>query len=525
MDRPVFSEMLAIRRRELGYSIRQASRILRLREDVLVAFEEGDFEHMPKSGYAQGMISSYARYLGLDPNEVTEAYLNDYEHYKREMKRAEKLGRSGSGRGSRSAYGRSGGQPYMGSRGLLPSSGGLAGDMGSFATTRVRTRPESRADDYERGADDLDSTQERLYTGRIPSRARRSYQSGAGSRGDIETMDVSSYDDDLRIGREAQPFESASAQARRRASREQNRVTRPRVNRRSGSTGGGRSSRNRSAGRGGSNSMLDVLLGGGSQRLVALVVVAVILIITVIVVVSVGSCVNPNTQSAKTVPVSEVSATDDTKKDSSTSSSASKDEEAQATHATTDDSSSSKQETQDSSTSEETSVSVSVADGAVTWLEVECDGKSDVAETVTGPWQKTYTVEDSLTVQAGDTTAVSVVQNGRQLQFESMASGIGSIRVQGTKKTTSSDKKNSESADASGSSTSSATGSSSSSGNSSSSDNTSAKTGNASNTTQGKDGQAASSAQNGTDGASAEGGTYGYDDYSYSEYGYAGEYY
>ena len=62
MPRPRFSEALVSRRHELGLSVSQASRTLKLREDVLVAFEEGDFEHMPQSGYAQGMLSSYARY-------------------------------------------------------------------------------------------------------------------------------------------------------------------------------------------------------------------------------------------------------------------------------------------------------------------------------------------------------------------------------------------------------------------------------------------------------------------------------
>jgi hypothetical protein len=47
-----------------------------------------------------------------------------------------------------------------------------------------------------------------------------------------------------------------------------------------------------------------------------------------------------------------------------------------------------------------TSVSVSVASGAVTWLEIECDGVSEVADTVTGPWQHTYTVEESLLIEA-----------------------------------------------------------------------------------------------------------------------------
>ena len=77
MARPRFSEMLVERRRQLGLTVQQAARVLRLKEATLVAFEEGDFSSIPKSGYAQGMLSSYARYLGLNPREVVDQFQSD----------------------------------------------------------------------------------------------------------------------------------------------------------------------------------------------------------------------------------------------------------------------------------------------------------------------------------------------------------------------------------------------------------------------------------------------------------------
>ena len=77
MARPRFSEMLVERRRKLGLSIKQASSVLRLKEQVLIAFEEGDFASMPKSGYAQGMLASYARYLSLNPRVITRQFSSD----------------------------------------------------------------------------------------------------------------------------------------------------------------------------------------------------------------------------------------------------------------------------------------------------------------------------------------------------------------------------------------------------------------------------------------------------------------
>ena len=69
-SRPRFSEMLLDRRRQLGHhGGPRASQVLKLKEQVRIAFEEGDFDNIPQSGYAQGMLSSYARYLGLNPRE------------------------------------------------------------------------------------------------------------------------------------------------------------------------------------------------------------------------------------------------------------------------------------------------------------------------------------------------------------------------------------------------------------------------------------------------------------------------
>ena len=55
--------------------------MLRMRESVLEAFEAGDFDHLPALGYAQGMVSSYARYLGLDSREISELYEREHAEY------------------------------------------------------------------------------------------------------------------------------------------------------------------------------------------------------------------------------------------------------------------------------------------------------------------------------------------------------------------------------------------------------------------------------------------------------------
>ncbi len=447
MERPYFSETLSDRRRQLGFSTAQASRVLRLKEEVIIAFEEGDFEAMPKSGYAQGMLSSYARYLGLDAAQIVEMYADELEQWRREVMRHGGSSHSHAGSGQLS-YGV--GQPYVASRGLLPTSGGPAGDMGSFATTRVRTRrpdgsPGSAPDGTMHestsgytGGGYGDRSQGRPYTGRAPQRRSRT-NSGARGYDDIQMRDFGGrgYEDDLRIGMDARSYDAATTRRGRRPSRNSSGGGRQRVRGRQGSSRGSSRNRSRAASNNRRRTTSRGLIQSPNQALL-LVAVAIVVLATILVV-AIGGCVSKNFNTTRTVPVSTATSTDSTTATDST--------QTQVDNTTTDiglgeQDGSNMADTTPTGTSSsrnlDTSVSISVADGAVTWLEITCDGKSDVAETITGPWQHTYTVEDSLTVQTGDTTAVTVVQDGRQVQFDSMASGIGTIRIQGSKGTASS---------------------------------------------------------------------------------------
>ena len=86
-----FGEMLLNRRRELGMSIQQVANVIKIRPQIIEFFETGNFASMPPRGYAQGMIASYARYLGLNPREVVNAYFDELYVFER----------SGSAAGSR----------------------------------------------------------------------------------------------------------------------------------------------------------------------------------------------------------------------------------------------------------------------------------------------------------------------------------------------------------------------------------------------------------------------------------------
>ncbi len=440
MDRPEFSEMLATRRRELGYSIGQASRVLRLREDVLIAFEDGNFEGMPKSGYAQGMLSSYARYLGLDAGMVVEAYNKDLKAYRRGMRSGSRR-RSSSDASAAKDDVMSMRQPRVPSRGLLPTSGGYAGDMGSFATTRVHVRSSEQTSEA-----DESYPQGRPYTRKAPSSGARRGDRSRGTN-DINTLelDYSQYDDDLNSRGVVRPYDAATSRSGRSRTRSEASKRRPKVNRRSGrstsarSAGSGRGRDDRSTGS--AKGLLE-----RSPNLAVVMLVAIVLVLVIVMVVSISSCVNQGASTTKTVPVSTTTETDTQQKETSqpnaqegnTSDKGSEPTKESAKTGTTGTKTGVQTQGTQGTTgtsaaqgATSTSVSVSVADGGVTWLEISCDGRSEVAETVTGPWQKTYIVKSAITVSAGDPAVMTVTQDGKQVTFESMASGIGTIRIQG----------------------------------------------------------------------------------------------
>lgn len=481
MARPRFSEMLLARRHELGLTVSQASKILKLREDVLVAFEEGDYEHMPQSGYAQGMLSSYARYLGLNAREVVDLFQEElYEHHtgtsSHELRRRTRETQAGRGISGYDIVNEEGSRPkaYVEYRPLLPTAGGPAGDMGDFATTapaRPRTsvplagsrgtgapvrrayqegasapRPYNGADPSQRSAPSTArrraGTQRRradAQTGHRPREGRDLDETARSARfyrrDDVSTRRVSpsEYTDDMRYDDPANPYAPASTISGRRSSRNIAQVERPNVRRRGAPSGRGGTSARRgrrpARPRGPLGSVRWFL--SDSRRALALIIVLLTAVLTAILVLSVGACVsakNQGTTSGQNVAVNSVD------QDQSTTST----DDASTTDATSTDAADETVTTDASdaatSTPTETVVEVTVADGSFSWLEITCDGTSEIADSVTGPWSADYTVYDSITVQTGTPDSVTVTVNGEPQEFTSKASGIGSLTIKGTPK-------------------------------------------------------------------------------------------
>lgn len=81
MNQMTFGEILRDARERKGIDLASAARQLRIRPDILRAIEENDFSRMPPRGYARNMVNAYARFMGLNPTEITRMYLDGaYAH-------------------------------------------------------------------------------------------------------------------------------------------------------------------------------------------------------------------------------------------------------------------------------------------------------------------------------------------------------------------------------------------------------------------------------------------------------------
>ncbi len=487
MDRPLFSEMLVDRRRQLGLSIKQASNVLRLKEEVLIAFEEGDFDSIPKSGYAQGMLSSYARYLGLNAKTVVNQFSQDLFEHERGAGSHEARRRSRQTRSSdegplyetpqAAAYGRSQqGRTYVESHGFLPTSGGFAGDMSDFATTsRPRPRYASRSENDDEPTYSTTSSysaypQGRPYTSRVPvsttlsplgqsqrqrpaasawggasggygsrdqyGSARPSRQTSGtySARDEVTTRRVmpSQYRDDMRLDNDGSSYQSASSMAGRRSSRNIASTERPNVRRRSSSQARAQM-RGRERNQSNSGGIVGMLGSFFQERshIAILILLVLFIVLMATLFLSVRSCVNAQSSTGRTVSVTttEDEKSDGTEEKAESDTDMTKEEEQKAR-----EEAAAAKAAETESSAEERTIEVNVADGEVTWLEIEYDGYSDVAETVTGPWNRTYTVRKSISINVNSTSAVTVTEDGKKLEFESKASGIGTITIQVSKK-------------------------------------------------------------------------------------------
>ncbi len=69
---------LKTEREHRNLSLEEAASFTKIREPLLRAIEDDRYELLPPSFYVKGFLAVYARYLGLDPNEIILRYRKEY---------------------------------------------------------------------------------------------------------------------------------------------------------------------------------------------------------------------------------------------------------------------------------------------------------------------------------------------------------------------------------------------------------------------------------------------------------------
>lgn len=452
-----FGDMLLEQRRRMGLSIQQVANTIKIRPQIIEFFENGNFASMPPRGYAQGMISSYARFLGLNPREVVNAYFDDLMAYERET--SQQGGRFQDAAGyvnSRSSVDNGRFLMVQGGRstryGQRPQQAGYITETGSgeeIRSQRDRFRstpmPEDRALPAARGI--ARDPRAGYGDGGYSERGYRGVSAGRprGGYADADTTQVTP-----RLRSQSQPHGQRSSAPRSSAPRSGQRGYQGRgeLAPRSGqcSLQGQGSYRGRSdnsrgrlpqnSGRGGSNRGR-----GGSRapqnngldpRIVYAGIGVVVLLLIVLIVVLLRGCGSAAPESTPETPAATKTTT---KKSSKKTETVDADEDTdEATDESTD--SDAAKTTAKKEENEVTKVKVSVAKGKTAWIEVKVDGKSVYGAQATGPFEQEYTPESSIEITTSKPSDVTVTKNGEKVRYDTKTSGVARVTITVPKKET-----------------------------------------------------------------------------------------
>lgn len=418
-----FGEMLVSRRREMGMSIQQASNITKIRPQIIEYFETENFQALPSRGYAQGIVSSYARFLGLDPNEVVNAYFDALEDYELH---GPQPSRGRFREFSPEANLRSAQVPsryhlmdtgHSGSRyAQRPPQAGYVTESNSqhepLSTSRLRPlsavdnrRPSQRGGDPARRNRGDRASQQRRY--------ERDPYVGEGHPSSARPRDGRSYG--ARSNSPSGPMGRRSQDPRRGNIRS------------SGSRGGGvpprsRGGRGASArgGRGSSGTNVPM-----NPRILVLVAIVALALVAFIAMTLLRGCA-PHDQSPAGSAATSVQKVD--KKSDDTPSK--DDDSSDSDDAQSKDDDSSGSDKQAATEPEETIVKIRVKEeGVVAWIEVKLDGKSVLAKQVVGPFEQEFTVEQQIDITTDTPNEVTVYKNGKKVRYDTKVSGVAKVSI------------------------------------------------------------------------------------------------
>ena len=414
-----FGEMLLERRRQMGASIQQVANVIKIRPQIIEYFETENFAAMPPRGYSQGIIASYARFLGLNPREVVDAYFDALHEYERNGSGG-RVGRFQDAAADANPRSSNAAGRYMmvnsvpASRyGQRPPQAGYVSESSSAhePVSASRLRPVNTADSRRRSS-------QGGYDPALRSRTRRPDGYPASDQRDPRARAPRSQDGrpyrDPRGLRGTYPDQRPA----RRASGGQP----PR-----GGSGRGQ------APRGGSRPPQQ----GSDMKFLAIMALGILILISLVMVLLRGCAPKPEAAgSASSTPSAQKADSKDTSEDSNdvdegTDSSADKGDDV-------DEASSSEDKTDKTSKDEEpkeTVVKVKLKEkGAVAWIEVKLDGKIVLGKQVVGPFEEEFKVETQIDITTNTPSAVAIYKNGDKVRYDTKVSGVGKVSILAPKK-------------------------------------------------------------------------------------------
>lgn len=414
-----FGEMLLERRRQMGASIQQVANVIKIRPQIIEYFETENFAAMPPRGYSQGIIASYARFLGLNPREVVDAYFDALHEYERNGSggRAGRFQDAAADANLRSsnAAGR-----YMmvnsvpASRyGQRPPQAGYVSEFSSAhePVSASRLRPVNTADSPRRPS-------QGGYDSTLRSRTRRSDGYPASNQ-----RDPRAHASRSQGGR---PYRDPRGP---RGTYPDQRPVRRAPGGQPPRGGAGRGQ----APRGGSRPPQQ----GPDMKFLAIMALGILILIALVMVLLRGCAPKPEAAgSASSTPSAQKADSKDTSEDSTdvdegTDSSTDKGDDA-------DEPSSSKDKADKSSKDEEpkeTIVKVKLKEkGAVAWIEVKLDGKIVLGKQVVGPFEEEFKVETQIDITTNTPSAVAIYKNGDKVRYDTKVSGVGKVSILAPKK-------------------------------------------------------------------------------------------
>ena len=410
-----FGEMLLTRRRERGMSIQQVSNAIKIRPQIIEYFETGDFASMPPRGYAQGMISSYARYLGLNPRTVVDAYFDELHTY-------ERVNNTGAGRFQdsvaeasphsvnpegrflmvngpvpNSRYGQRPPQAGYVSESVSPHEPVSASTLQygqSGRSPRQRALPQGGRDRFERSSRPQTG---RPYYGdqRQPLNSRSAFSGGGG-------------------------FASGPEGGRPRSSSQAPYRSGPVRN---GQQGRDRYRQSRSGYSQPSSPFSD-------NRVLLLLGASVVIIILLLLLLLFKGCAPSSDASAQgSSQVSQSSGASAGKDDSDNDDSMDDESDGGSTSSQGGNAGSAAGVTVQHNEPTETKVKISIAKGKTSWLEIKLDGKSVYGDTVVGPFEQEYTVTQSMEITVDKPADVTITKNGEKVRYDSKSAGVARVTI------------------------------------------------------------------------------------------------